>query len=294
MIISLPHKTMEVIETNCVVLLNSEVVTVRDVAKVTGRPTACAAAVFSASPSTDGKNKDTTGISQLRGTIDIITRSEIGTPLVESLSGDMEWEKPNNCRPDMILTSDASKRGWVVTWGNSLAQGQFSQAEQKLHMNCLECMASGFAVRAFTKGKSNFHVHLLVDDTRHPRPNMLLQIVKELCDHCLANQIILTACHLSGSLGYSQIRAIFDAGQTNFPPNKQILGSILGRFVCGPFNCQLKKIVSWKPDPLSVSADEFQMEWKMRQAYAFPPFCLIGRDRCLAKLHKYQSQLVLM
>ena len=48
MLFSLPHKKVVDIKTNCVMLLNSDVVTVRDVAKVTGRLTACAAAVLSA------------------------------------------------------------------------------------------------------------------------------------------------------------------------------------------------------------------------------------------------------
>ena len=74
----------------------------------------CSSSVFSTaalSPSTDGKNQDITGKSQLRGTIDLITRSETGTPLVESPSGDMEWEKFNNSRPRHDFDNRCVKTG---------------------------------------------------------------------------------------------------------------------------------------------------------------------------------------
>ena len=42
-------------------------------------------------------------------------------------------------------------------------------------------------------------------------------------------------------------------------------------------NHQLQKYVTWKPDPFAVATDVFQLSWKDRLEYAFPPFALIGR-----------------
>jgi hypothetical protein len=86
---------------------------------------------------------------------------------------------------------------------------------------------------------------------------------------------------------------------SNWKLNHEIFTQISNMW--GPFridlfadrlNCQVNKFVSWKPDPLALATDAFQIQWRGEQAYAFPPFCLIGR--CLAKIQKEQSEVVMI
>ena len=132
MLFSLPHKKVVDIKTNCVMLLNSEVVTVRDVAKVTGRLTACAAAVFSAPLHYRHL--------QMVKTRTLLANHSYEAPLTLSPGAKQElrwwslhletWNGKSLITPgpDMISTTDASKRG-----GGNLGQ-QVSGAKQS--KNC--------------------------------------------------------------------------------------------------------------------------------------------------------------
>ena len=43
-------------------------------------------------------------------------------------------------------------------------------------------------------------------------------------------------------------------------------------------NHKVPKYASWKPDPLASFVDAFTLNWReFSNAYAFPPFCLVGR-----------------
>ena len=52
-------------------------------------------------------------------------------------------------------------------------------------------------------------------------------------------------------------------------------------------NTQLLQYMSWRPDPLAMGTDAFQIKWQKVKGYAFPPFCLI--TRCLANLLKEKA-----
>ena len=56
-------------------------------------------------------------------------------------------------------------------------------------------------------------------------------------------------------------------------------------------NTQLRRYVSWRPDPFTMVTDAFQTNWSGGLSYAFPPFALI--DRCLAKILKDQRRVVI-
>ena len=55
---------------------------------------------------------------------------------------------------------------------------------------------------------------------------------------------------------------------------------------------QLKRYVSWRPDPSAVHNDAFTMDWSNLMAYAFPPFNLI--PSVLQKAKKEHTTLVLV
>ena len=57
-------------------------------------------------------------------------------------------------------------------------------------------------------------------------------------------------------------------------------------------NNQLDVYMSWFPDPGAVATNAFLHPWMGENAYAFPPFCLIGQ--CIAKLRAEKCEIVLV
>ena len=57
-------------------------------------------------------------------------------------------------------------------------------------------------------------------------------------------------------------------------------------------NNQLRKFISWNPDPFAWATDAFQTSWVDMVGYAFPPFALIGR--CLQKILQEGCSVVLV
>ena len=55
---------------------------------------------------------------------------------------------------------------------------------------------------------------------------------------------------------------------------------------------QRQAYVSWKSDLYAMTVDAFSLSWSDLKAYAFPPFCMIGK--CLAKTARDQATLVLI
>ena len=50
--------------------------------------------------------------------------------------------------------------------------------------------------------------------------------------------------------------------------------------------------MSWRPDPYAMATNAFKASWVDLQAYAFPPFSLIGR--CLQKVRQERATIVLI
>ena len=53
-------------------------------------------------------------------------------------------------------------------------------------------------------------------------------------------------------------------------------------------NTQLRKFVSWIPDPQSAAIDAFSVQWSDPLSYAFPPFSLIMR--CVQRIRKSERE----
>ena len=47
-------------------------------------------------------------------------------------------------------------------------------------------------------------------------------------------------------------------------------------FAC-KLNAQLRKFVSWRPDPEASQVDAFMLNWSEEMFYAFLLFCLVNR-----------------
>ena len=98
--------------------------------------------------------------------------------------------------PDMVLMSDASKRGWGATWGAHDPGVMESSGEIPAH-RCTGADGSQLG-EVFFKNRSNVHIHLMVDNTTTvaqvnrmggTKSLTFFTIVKELWDNCLSHQI---------------------------------------------------------------------------------------------------------
>ena len=67
--------------------------------------------------------------------------------------------------PDIIITTDASKKGWGAVHQSLQTNGRWSQRESLHHINYLELKASLLALKTFLKGKSHITVSLQLDNT---------------------------------------------------------------------------------------------------------------------------------
>ena len=65
--------------------------------------------------------------------------------------------------PDMLITTDASKRGWGAVHQSFQTNGRWSQKESLQHINYLELKASFLALKTFLKDKSHVSVSLQLD-----------------------------------------------------------------------------------------------------------------------------------
>uniref|UniRef100_A0A914X719 Uncharacterized protein n=1 Tax=Plectus sambesii TaxID=2011161 RepID=A0A914X719_9BILA len=57
-------------------------------------------------------------------------------------------------------------------------------------------------------------------------------------------------------------------------------------------NCQMPHFFSWRPDPEALAVDAFAQNWAKICAYAFPPFCLVGRT--LQKVLMDRAEILLI
>ena len=64
-----------------------------------------------------------------------------------------------------LAPADASKKGWVASFGESVKGGRWFLSESTLHVNVLELKAVLLRLQPLCKEKSNCHIKLLSDNT---------------------------------------------------------------------------------------------------------------------------------
>ncbi|XP_068692317.1 uncharacterized protein [Montipora foliosa] len=109
--------------------------------------------------------------------------------------------------PDMIITTDASKKGWGAVHQSFQTNGRWSQEESLQHINYLELKASFLALKAFLKDKSHVSVSLQLDNTTAiayinnkggTRSPQLMTLALEMWDWCQERDILVIASHIPG------------------------------------------------------------------------------------------------
>ena len=92
-------------------------------------------------------------------------------------------------------------------------------------------------------------------------------------------------CHSRQGIPHDSVVSRMDAGHNSVQEIKTLIfGHCSIYLFASRLNNQLKRYVSWRPDPFSVATDAFLISWKEEQGYAFPPFALLGK--CLQKIRQ--------
>ena len=66
----------------------------------------------------------------------------------------------------MIVSTDASKKGWVASFLHQKTGGQWQKEEARAHINVLELKGAYLALQAFVKKPPHpIHIELLLDNS---------------------------------------------------------------------------------------------------------------------------------
>ena len=68
-------------------------------------------------------------------------------------------------KDDLLIETDASNLGWGACCHGVRTGGIWSHRGRLQHINCLELMAGGFAIKSFCKNRASIQVRLLMDNT---------------------------------------------------------------------------------------------------------------------------------
>ena len=111
--------------------------------------------------------------------------------------------------PHLTIETDASTVERGACCGNFQTRGLCSRSERLLHINCLELLAGGFALKSFLKNKCNIHVKLVMDNTAAvsyinkmggATSLVLSSLAFDLWQWCRERSITVEAHHFPGRL----------------------------------------------------------------------------------------------
>lgn len=217
------------------------------------------------------------------------------------LSNDFQWWlraiknpvhriRDNNYSVEIF--SDASKTGWGAACGDATASGPWSELERDLHINQLELLAAYFAVKIFTKHKTNCQILLRIDNStavsyinkmggiQFPH---LTHTAKQLWQWCESKRIFVFASYIKSSENSTA-----DAESRKCHPDIEwelancAFEKIVHKFdfptvdlFASRINKKCDRYLSWFRDPDAFAIDAFTITWSDLYFYAFPPFAIV-------------------
>ena len=210
-------------------------------------------------------------------------------------------------KPQMILTSDASKTGWGGTAGAKETRGFWSMEERSLSNNARELKAAALTIQALVPPDTQ-SVEIQTDNQvamayinnqggKHPH---LSAIAQDLWKWCMDHRIWIHATYLQGSLNKradALSRKSWDKQDWMLHPSifrriTQHWGVPWVDLFASRLNHQVSRYVSRFPDPGAWATDAFQITWPEELVFANPPFGLVGR--VLKKQSQSPGEMILI
>ena len=215
--------------------------------------------------------------------------------------------------PDLVIQSDAAGNGgWGAHFAGFRTGGQWKLEEKDLHINVKEIIAADLAIRTYVKWKQPQPKSLLlqVDNTvalayianqGGTKSLDLLKYAKKIWEFLSERNIQISLEWLPSLLNKEadeESRNVSDSSEWLLDPIvfHQLCLSLKVAPTIDLFASRishlLPRYMTWKADPEAIAVNALLQDWTDEQAYAFPPFPLIGK--VLQKLKKHEIVLVLV
>lgn len=197
--------------------------------------------------------------------------------------------------PKIVLTTDASLKGWGAVSDSESTGGLFTAEEGSEHINVLELKAVLFGLKSLLSHVSGSVIKILCDNTTAVccinnmgscRSLICNKVTLEIWDWAISQKNWLMASHIPGVLNEeADYESRKNETRLEWKLNEKILQDIIQYFDFIPeidlfasrINTQFKKFVSFRPDPEASHVNAFSLSWDGLKFYAFPPFSCISR-----------------
>ena len=300
MTLTLTDEKILKIETLILQVLNSEKVTIREVARVIGYFISSLPAVRYGALYYRALEKDkvealkiSKGNFEAKMQISPKARYELNWWLANLNTSFNTIDHPPI---DFTLTSDASFKGWGASMGDDSTGGQWAPEElEDIHI--LELRAALFALKCFKKSIiSGKHVKIMIDNTTAVAAinnqgtshcDKTNDLAFDVWQFCMKHDLHLTAAYIPGVLN-----KVSDYESRNFKSqdkewmlNPKLLTKAFETLKFTPeidlfasrLNKQLPQYCAYRPDPDAKFIDAFSISWSHIKFYCFPPFSCILR-----------------
>ena len=214
--------------------------------------------------------------------------------------------------PDITIHTYASLTGWGITNEISPSRGLWHKAEldhiNSFQMDHLELKSIEIGIYTYCKNKIFLHVRVICDNvTSTAFINNMGGIKNETCNtfasriwnFCTENKLWVSAAHIpckNNLEADEQSRILQDATEWKLHP--ELFQKIIDKFgiphidlFTSRINRQLKRYVSWHPEPEAMAVNAFSLNWNNNYFY-IPPFSLVGR--VLAKVNRDKTEAVIV
>lgn len=213
----------------------------------------------------------------------------------------------NKDKYDIVLTSDASLKGWGGESDGKVTKGTWSLRESKMHINELELLAVLFCLKSLVT-KFNLNTLIRSDNTtaisyiNHQggcRSSGCHEIAKAIWLWAEERKVLLFATYINTKINIiADALSRCDQDSTDYKLNTKYFKKICNSFgtpkvdlFATRLTAQCDLFISWLPDPKSFAVDAFTVKWEDGN-YAFPPVCLI--PRVLNKIISEQCNIIVV
>ena len=298
MIIKLTERKADILCEMCRNLISFKKPTIRTVAKVVGKMVSSFPGVrFGKLYYRQLDNEKTEALKNHRGNYDKKMK-------ISALAkADLDWWVNNirntycpivESKPDIVVYSDASLKGWGGVRDNCSTGGNWSEIESKIHINVLELMAAHYVLASLCKNESNIHIRMMIDNQTAVayvngmggRKITCNKITRKIWDWCQARNIWLSAAYITSQDNYKADKmSRISHHNSEWELNQDIFVKIIDKYgqpsidmFASRLNNKCVRYVAWQPDPFAEAVDAFSLDWgKEELIYIFPPFCIIHK-----------------
>ena len=177
------------------------------------------------------------------------------------------------------------------------------------HINVLELKAIQIGIYTYCNNKNFLDVRVMCDNvTAIAYISNVSGIIREICNNiacniwnfCTKNKLWVSTAHIPGKDNIEadqQSRILQDATEWKF--HEKLFQKIIDKFGKPDINLfasrisrELKRYVSWNPEPETMAVNVFSLTWNNNYFYMFPYFSLAGRT--LSKVNRGNTEAVIV